>query len=59
MAIRRRAVLLSTPWRSRSNLMEGSDPKTSVVGTGVFPTTGTAHPTLTLAALSLRAVNAI
>jgi choline dehydrogenase-like flavoprotein len=52
----------------------GSDPKTSVVdatlcshdhrnlfmvGAGVFPTTGTANPTLTLAALSLRAVSAI
>ena len=52
----------------------GSDPKTSVVdaslcshdhrnlfmvGAGVFPTTGTANPTLTIAALSLRAVSAI
>ena len=30
-----------------------------MVGAGVFPTTGTANPTLTIAALSLRAVNAI
>ncbi len=52
----------------------GADPKTSVVdatlcshdhrnlfmvGAGVFPTTGTANPTLTIAALSLRAVSAI
>ncbi|MGB2883620.1 MAG: GMC family oxidoreductase, partial [Rhodoferax sp.] len=52
----------------------GADPRTSVVdaslcshdhrnlfmvGAGVFPTTGTANPTLTIAALSLRAVNAI
>ncbi|MBV6271691.1 GMC family oxidoreductase [Alcaligenaceae bacterium CGII-47] len=52
----------------------GSDPKTSVVdeslrshdhhnlfmvGAGVFPTTGTANPTLTIAALSLRAAGAI
>lgn len=52
----------------------GTDPRTSVVdatlrshdhrnlymvGAGVFPTTGTANPTLTIAALSLRAVSAI
>jgi choline dehydrogenase-like flavoprotein len=52
----------------------GADPRTSVVdaslcshdhrnlfmvGAGVFPTTGTANPTLTIAALSLRAVSAI
>lgn len=52
----------------------GLDPKTSVVdaslrshdhhnlfmvGAGVFPTTGTANPTLTIAALSLRAADAI
>ncbi len=52
----------------------GADPQTSVVdaslcshdhrnlfmvGAGVFPTTGTANPTLTIAALSLRAVGAI
>lgn len=52
----------------------GADPRTSVVdaslrshdhrnlfmvGAGVFPTTGTANPTLTIAALSLRAVAAI
>lgn len=52
----------------------GSDPKTSVVdadqrshdhpnlfllGSGVFPTVGTANPTLTIAALSLRAADTI
>lgn len=52
----------------------GSDPKTSVVdgdlrshdhpnlfilGSGVFPTSATANPTLTIAALSLRAVAAV
>ena len=52
----------------------GTDPKTSVVdqnlqchdhrnmfilGAGVFPTTGTANPTLTIAALSLRAAQQI
>jgi choline dehydrogenase-like flavoprotein len=52
----------------------GSDPNTSVVdadqrshdhpnlyllGSGVFPTTGTANPTLTIAALSLRAAETI
>jgi choline dehydrogenase-like flavoprotein len=52
----------------------GSDPKTSVVdsnsrshdhpnlyllGSGVFPTTGTANPTLTIAALALRAAEAM
>jgi choline dehydrogenase-like flavoprotein len=52
----------------------GSDPKTSVTdangrshdhpnlflaGAGLFPTTGTANPTLTLAALALRAAEAI
>ena len=30
-----------------------------VLGTAVYPTVGTANPTLTLAALSLRAVDAI
>lgn len=52
----------------------GADPRTSVVdaelrvhshrncfviSTAVFPTVGTAHPTLTLAALSLRAAAAV
>lgn len=52
----------------------GSDPRSSVVdadlrahdhpnlfmlGSGVFPTVGTANPTLTIAALSLRAANTI
>jgi choline dehydrogenase-like flavoprotein len=52
----------------------GSDPRTSVVdselrshdhpnlfllGSSVFPTSATANPTLTIAALSLRAVEAV
>jgi choline dehydrogenase-like flavoprotein len=52
----------------------GADPRTSVVdanlrshdhpnlfllGSGVFPSTGTANPTLTIAALALRAVEPI
>ena len=52
----------------------GADPRTSVVdaelrahdhpnlfllGSGTFPTTGTANPTLTIAALALRAAEAI
>jgi len=52
----------------------GTDPKTAIVdpnsrthdhpnlfllGSGVFPSTGTANPTLTIAALALRAVDPI
>jgi choline dehydrogenase-like flavoprotein len=34
-------------------------PKLFMVGSGVFPTVGTANPTLTIAALSLRVANTI
>ncbi|GEM_PF-6580686 len=45
---------------SRRSLLNATlDRRTFLVGAGPFPTTGTANPTLTVAALSLRAVGPI